>query len=76
MDAQTRADMAAWTGCVAGALTEIEFRAALETAGFRDIEIRPTHAVHTHATSAIIRATKPAAPEVSDRRVGRPPPPG
>ena len=30
MDDATRADMAAWTGCIAGALTETEFRAALE----------------------------------------------
>ena len=27
MDETTRADMAAWTGCIAGALTEAEFRA-------------------------------------------------
>ena len=26
MDEATKADMAAWTGCVAGALTEVEFR--------------------------------------------------
>ena len=32
----TRADMAAWTGCIAGALTEAEFRGALEAAGFED----------------------------------------
>ena len=31
MDDATRADMAAWTGCIAGALTEPEFRAALES---------------------------------------------
>jgi ubiquinone/menaquinone biosynthesis C-methylase UbiE len=60
MDQQTRADMAAWTGCVAGALTEAEFRAALEAAGFEEIEIRETHRVHQHAASAIIRARKPA----------------
>jgi ubiquinone/menaquinone biosynthesis C-methylase UbiE len=59
MDAQTRADMAAWTGCVAGALTEAEFRDALERAGFEQIEIRETHRVHEHATAAIIRARKP-----------------
>ena len=34
MDDQTRADMAAWTGCIAGALTEDEFRSTLESAGF------------------------------------------
>jgi len=60
MDEQTRADMAAWTGCVAGALTEAEFRAALNNAGLEDIEIRETHRVHEHAGAAIIRARKPA----------------
>jgi arsenite methyltransferase len=58
MDQVTRADMAAWTGCVAGALTEREFRTALEDAGFTDIEIRETHRVHEHAASAIVRARK------------------
>jgi hypothetical protein len=61
MDDATRADMAAWTGCVAGALTEPEFRAALAAAGLEDIEIRETHRVHAHAAAAIIRARKPAA---------------
>src|SRR4051794_37727790 len=60
MDEATRADMAAWTGCVAGALTEAEFRAALADAGLVDVEIRPTHRVHEHAGSAIIRARKPS----------------
>jgi SAM-dependent methyltransferase len=60
MDEQTKAGMAAWTGCIAGALTETEFRAILTNAGFDEIEIRPTHQVHEHASSAIIRARKPA----------------
>jgi arsenite methyltransferase len=51
--------MASWTGCVAGALTEAEFRAALEGAGFEEIEIQETHRVHQHAGAAIIRARKP-----------------
>jgi arsenite methyltransferase len=59
MDEQTRADMAAWTGCIAGALTETEFRFLLEAAGFTGIEIIETHRVHEHAGSAIIRARKP-----------------
>ena len=59
MDEATRADMAQWTGCIAGALTEAEFRAALAGAGLVDVEIRPTHRVHEHAGSAIIRARKP-----------------
>jgi arsenite methyltransferase len=59
MDAATRADMQQWTGCIAGALTEAEFRTALADAGLTDIEIRPTHRVHEHAGSAIIRAQAP-----------------
>ncbi len=59
MDERTRADMAAWTGCVAGALTEREFRETLQAAGLKDVEIRETHRVHEHAAAAIIWARKP-----------------
>jgi arsenite methyltransferase len=59
MDDATRADMAAWTGCIAGALTDAEFRGALAGAGLDQIEIRETHRVHEHASAAIIRARKP-----------------
>jgi SAM-dependent methyltransferase len=58
MDEQTRTDMAAWTGCIAGALTREEFEAGLRAAGFADIEITETHRVHDQAGSAIIRARK------------------
>jgi SAM-dependent methyltransferase len=60
MDAATRADMAAWTGCIAGALTREELERALADAGLVDVEVRETHRVHEHAASAIIRARKPA----------------
>jgi arsenite methyltransferase len=59
MDEATRADMQAWTGCIAGALTREEFEASLRDAGLVDVEIRETHRVHEHASSAIIRARKP-----------------
>jgi ubiquinone/menaquinone biosynthesis C-methylase UbiE len=59
MDEATRADMEQWTGCVAGALTAIDYHDALTSAGFSDITIRETHRVHTHAAAAIIRAVKP-----------------
>jgi ubiquinone/menaquinone biosynthesis C-methylase UbiE len=59
MDAATKADYAAWTGCIAGALTETEFRAALTAAGLQDIEISETHRVHQRAGAATIRARKP-----------------
>jgi hypothetical protein len=59
MDEATRADMAAWTGCVAGALTREEFERSLAAAGLVEMEIRETHRVHEHAASAIVRARKP-----------------
>ena len=59
MDDATRADMAAWTGCVAGALTHAEFERSLADAGLVDVEIRETHRVHEHAAAAIVRARKP-----------------
>jgi SAM-dependent methyltransferase len=59
MDEAARQDMAGWTGCIAGALTERQFVEALEAAGFEDIEIQETHRVHDAAASAIVRARKP-----------------
>ena len=59
MDEATRADMEQWTGCIAGALTRKEFERALTEAGLSDVDVRQTHRVHEHATSAIVRATKP-----------------
>jgi arsenite methyltransferase len=60
MDEATRADMQQWTGCIAGALTEAEFRIQLAAAGLEQVETRETHRVHEHAGSAIVRARKPA----------------
>ena len=62
MDDGTRADMQAYTGCIAGALTDAQFTEALADAGLVDVQIRETHRVHTHAASAIVRARKPAHP--------------
>jgi arsenite methyltransferase len=59
MDDAIREDMAAWTGCIAGALTESEFRTSLNAAGFGDLEFRETHRVHEHAAATMIRARKP-----------------
>ena len=59
MDESTRHDLEQWTGCIAGALTEEEFRRQLAAAGLEGIEIRETHRVHEHAGSAIVRARKP-----------------
>jgi arsenite methyltransferase len=59
MDDATRADMAAFTGCIAGALTRDAFTDALQAAGLTDVTITETHRVHNSAASAIIRANKP-----------------
>jgi arsenite methyltransferase len=59
MDEATRRDIAQWTGCIAGALTEDEFRRELAAAGLEGVEVRETHRVHEHAGSAIVRATVP-----------------
>ena len=60
MDEATRADVAQYVGCVAGALTHDEYTRYLTDAGLTEIEIVETHRVHESAGSAIIRARKPA----------------
>lgn len=61
LDDETRRDMQQWTGCIAGALTRREFEQALASAGLVEVDIRETHRVHEHASSAIVRARKPEA---------------
>ena len=61
MDDATRADMEQWTGCIAGALTEADYRAQLEAAGFEAVEVKETHRVHERAASGIIRARVPVS---------------
>jgi arsenite methyltransferase len=58
VDDAMRADMSALTGCIAGALTEAQFRDELLAAGFQDVEITETHRVHEHAGAAIVRARR------------------
>lgn len=60
MDEATRAEVAAWTGCIAGALTAEHFARLLGDAGLGEVAIEETHRVHLHASAAIIRARKPA----------------
>ena len=70
MDDAIRADMAAWTGCIAGALTQHELREALTAAGLVELDFRETHRVHEHAAAAIIRARKvPAGRSSSSGRL-------
>ena len=62
MDAAIRADMAEWTGCIAGALSEADYQAGLCGAGFEQVEVIETHRVHPHAVAAIIRARNAGTP--------------
>ncbi|MGB8996685.1 MAG: arsenite methyltransferase [Pseudonocardiaceae bacterium] len=59
IDTETRNDMQQWTGCIAGALTQLQYEHDLAGAGLIDVQINETHRVHIHAASAIIRARKP-----------------
>ncbi len=54
---EEQSDLAAWTGCLAGALYTDDFVSGLERAGFGDVEVEVTHQVAPDAVSAIIRAT-------------------
>ena len=53
-----RAERGSYVGCIAGALSFAEYRAGLETAGFHDIDISPTHSVADGMFSAIVKARK------------------
>ena len=56
---EDRAARGSYVGCVAGALSESEYRSGLEAAGLIGIELRRTHPVADGMHSAIVRATKP-----------------
>ena len=61
MGAATRADLAQYVGCIAGALTRDAYVQQLGHAGLVDVEVIETQRVHKHAASAIVRARKPPA---------------
>jgi arsenite methyltransferase len=59
LTAAERAERGSYVGCIAGAMSISEFRAALERSGLVDVEIEPTHDVADGMHSAIVRARKP-----------------
>lgn len=65
MDEATRADMAAYTGCIAGALTEAEYRDTLAATGWEQVTVETTHRVHDQAAAAIIRAVRSNESEIA-----------
>ena len=58
LSVEERAERGSYVGCVAGALSETEYRSGLEQAGLVDVEVRFTHRVADGMHSAIVRATK------------------
>jgi hypothetical protein len=57
---EERAERGSWVGCIAGALTQSDYRAGLSAVGFSDVTLTPTHDVADGMTSMIIRAVKPS----------------
>ena len=55
-----RAERGSHVGCIAGALSEEEYRDGLASAGLVDVEVEFTHLVADGMHGAIVRATKPA----------------
>ncbi len=54
-----RAERGSHVGCIAGALSESEYREGLEAVGLGDVEVELTHAVADGMHGAIVRARKP-----------------
>jgi arsenite methyltransferase len=57
---EDRAERGSHVGCIAGALSEAEYRQGLESAGLVDVEVEFTHRVADGMHGAIVRAHKPA----------------
>ena len=55
-----RAERGSYVGCIAGALSFIEYTAGLREVGFTAISVTPTHRAADGMLAAIIRATRPA----------------
>ena len=62
-----RAERGSYVGCVAGALSQSEYTAGLEAAGFTDVSVRFTHEFSDGMHAAIVQAKKPARPAEGDR---------
>ncbi len=56
---EDRAERGSHVGCIAGALSEGEYRKGLSNAGLVDVEVEFTHRVADGMHGAIVRARKP-----------------
>ncbi len=55
---EQRAERGSYAGCIAGALSQGEYTAGLEAAGFEDVSVEFTHQVADGMHSAIVKARK------------------
>ena len=60
LSVEDRAERGSHVGCIAGALSEEEYRRGLEEAGLVDVEVEFTHRVADGMHGAVVRASKPA----------------
>jgi SAM-dependent methyltransferase len=68
---EVRRSMEVWVGCIAGALSETEFAAKLESAGFEDVEVDPWRVYRLEDARAFLTESgvdvDRIAPQVEDR---------
>jgi arsenite methyltransferase len=69
---EERAQRGSYVGCIAGALSQSEYEAGLEAAGFEEVSLEFTHQVADGMHGAIVRAVKAAAPESKTLPASRP----
>ena len=67
LSAAERAERGSYVGCVAGALSQSEYVAGLQAAGFDDVSVRFTHEFSDGMHAAIVQAKKPARLAEGDR---------
>ena len=67
LSAAERAERGSYVGCVAGALSQSEYVAGLQAAGFEEISVRFTHEFSDGMHTAIVQAKKPARLAEGDR---------
>jgi arsenite methyltransferase len=67
-----RAERGSYVGCIAGALSQSEYVAGLEAAGFARVSVEFTHEVADGMHGAIVKGVRAAAPETGGLPRARP----
>jgi SAM-dependent methyltransferase len=62
---EDRAERGSYVGCIAGALSQSEYVAGLEAAGFEQVSVEFTHQVADGMHGAIVKGVKTRAPEAT-----------